>query len=262
MRVTGLTHSDFTGDMPGRHAGGTENGRPKFKTHVVNRWLMEQITFANQHRQEVLDDLRNRKKKRGHGKSARKHKGGRHNHTSSSGGSASDSSSGFSGIGHDHHDFRVVAYHQPGALFATVTADFRSRLGARGLDYDVGPRGPVYRKWLESCFTPRFLSRGQMPRLESKRDEVTMLVKALDELSRGRMVEVADILGTRLRQLVFNIETPGQDDVGKQLLSYEQDEHPTISRGVVDTAIRLEQASRKREDRLYKVSKRSRTADR
>ena len=93
-----------------------------------------------------------------------------------------------------------------------------------------------------------------------------MLVKALDELSRGRIVEVADILSTRLRQLAFNIETPGQDDVGKQFLSYEQDEHPTISRGVVDAAIRLEQTARKRDNRLRldfnQVTRRSRTADR
>ena len=154
MRVTGLTHSDFTGDVPGRHAGGTENGRPKFKTRVVNRWLMEQIAFANQDRNEVLEDLRSRKRKHSHGKAGKKKKKSKHGHSSSSNGSASDSSSGFSGLGHDHHDFRTVAHQQPGALFATVTADFRSQLGSRGLDYDVGPRGPVYRKWLESCFTP------------------------------------------------------------------------------------------------------------
>ena len=74
MRITGLTHSDFTGDLSGRHPSVMEEGRRKFKTTAVNKWLMEQIHYSNQYRDELLTALRENKKRKAHEKKDKKKK--------------------------------------------------------------------------------------------------------------------------------------------------------------------------------------------
>ena len=135
-------------------------------------------------------------------------------------------------------------------------------LGVRGLDFDVGPRGPVYKKWMESCFVPRVQSRGQSSRLDEKRAELTLLVKALDEFSRGRMLEVGDILGTRLRSLAYQIENPSHEGLARQMLAYPEEDPALVPPAVVDAALKLEAAAKRRNEKLTKVARRSRTAER
>ena len=74
------------------------------------------------------------------------------------------------------NSFRDLAHKQPGVLFASVTADFRSQLGQRGVDFDVGPRGPVYKKWFDSCFEPRARAKGNSSQLEADRSELSLLI--------------------------------------------------------------------------------------
>ena len=114
------------------------------------------------------------------------------------------------------------------------------------MDYDVGPRGPVCNKWYQSCF-PQKVSPAKY---EAAKDEMTMLVKALDEFNRGRMLEVGDIIATRLRALAFNAEGRTVESVGRQLLCYNTQEYSLVSNAVVDTALRLDEQQRKREKKF------------
>ena len=115
---------------------------------------------------------------------------------------------------------------------------------------------------MESCFIPRVATLGHTARLEEKRSEITLLIKVLDEFSRGRMLEVGDMLGTRLRSLAFKVENPEQEGLAQQFLSYQEQERSFVPNAVIDTALRLEAAEKRRAEKLRKVSRRSRTADR
>lgn len=145
-------------------------------------------------------------------------------------------------MGNDEHDFRQVARDAPGVHFASVTADLRNQLGRRGFDEDVGPRGAVYRKWLDSCFLQKYPLSRVTPRHFS---EIQMLVTALDELVHGRMLEVADVLASRLRTLIFGIETENWP-VAMQFLTYERDDHQLVSNRMVETAVEIHRRETKR----------------
>ena len=61
MRVTSLTQSGYTGDMPGlpgQHSGVNADGCSKFRTRVVNELLIEQLDYANKYRGEVLNAIK------------------------------------------------------------------------------------------------------------------------------------------------------------------------------------------------------------
>ena len=62
------------------------------------------------------------------------------------------------------------------------------------------PTDPL--KWYESCLQ-RELPSGKLDQARPAREEMDMLVSAMDELHGGRIVEVADILATRLRTVVL-----------------------------------------------------------
>ena len=182
-----------------------DEGRPNLNISIVNKWLMEQIHYSNQCRDQLLSALPASTKRKVEDKTKDKSHRRPRRHSSSEPSSSSSSSSGsYSGLGtRIIHAYRELDHKQPGVLFAAVTADFRSQLGQRGVDFDVGPRGPVYKKSFDSCFTPSVVSKGNSSQLKADRSELTLLIKALDEFRRGRILEVGDILGIRLRALAF-----------------------------------------------------------
>mgnify|MGYP003334013401 CR=1 FL=1 len=229
IRVAGITHAVAGGDIPGRKPGAFAGLIPRVSRREVQAWLDAQIRYANAYRVEALRQMKEVKRRekaiaaraRKEAKRGRKSKKSRRDRESSSSSSSSSSSmdaAKYARIGQDTHRFRVIAQEQPGILFASVCSDFRSRLGRRGLDVEVGPQGLMFLKWCESC-----LQREVAPaRLETGRpirEEMELLVTALDELHGGRVAEVADILATGIRMLAFGAET-GLWNVGDQFLSY------------------------------------------
>ena len=125
------------------------------------------------------------------------------------------------------------------------------RGGPTGLtaDHDVGARGPVYRKWYESCF----MQKHGAAKLARHHDEATALITALDEFHSGRMLEVGDVLASRLRMLTFGTET-GKWGVAREFLAYAPNEHSLVSDATVAQAIRLNKRSSKLASDLAKSS--------
>ena len=78
-----------------------------------------------------------------------------------------------------------------------MTADVRTSLGQLGVDLDIGAHGPVFRKWWDTSFTRKIPAA----LLQPYKAELNMLVTALDEYHAGRVVEVGDILASRIRML-------------------------------------------------------------
>ena len=72
-----------------------------------------------------------------------------------------------------------------------------------------------------------------------------MLFTALDEVLNGRILEVADVLSSRLRCLVFGIET-GKTDVAMQFLSYARQDQQLVNNQMVSVAVNLHKAEQKR----------------
>ena len=138
-------------------------------------------------------------------------------------------------------------------LFASVCSDFRPQLGRRGLDGEVGPTGPMFLKWYESCLQ-REVAPAKMQTGRPIREEIELLVSALDELHGGRVTEAADILATRLRMIAFGVET-GLWNAGEQFLSYSLKENALLDDATVNQALRLEKDQRKREADLKAVRK-------
>ena len=64
----------------------------------------------------------------------------------------------------------------------------------------------MFLKWYESCLQ-REIAPGKLQAGRPIREEMELLVSALDELHGGRVIEAADILATRLRMLAFGVET-------------------------------------------------------
>ena len=150
----------------------------------------------------------------------------------------------------DTHKFRRLAREKPGVLFAGITADKRGQLGQIGVDLDVGPHGPLFRKWFESYFMPIVrTSTEQQKRLVANYDEILMLVTVLDEVYSGRSLEVADILATRLRTMVAGVET-GKWRLAKHYLCYVYKPTAMIPDRTVDIALEVERQEAKREKEL------------
>ena len=226
--------------------------------------LEEKFRYANAHRVAALRQLREVKRREKAAvarakkelRKVRKSKKARKSHASSSSSSSSTSSADeihYAHIGQDTHRFRVIAQEQPGVLFASACSDFRSRLGRRGLDGEVGPSGQMFFKWYESCLL-REVTPGKLQTGRPIREEMELLVSALDELHAGRVTEAADILATRLRMIAFGVET-GLWNVGEQFLSYSLKENALLDDATVNQALKLEKEQRKREADLEAVRK-------
>ena len=113
------------------------------------------------------------------------------------------------------------------------------------MELDVGAHGPVFRKWWESSFTKEH-SRGK---LAPYWEELNLLVTALDEFYAGRMVEVGDILASRLRMLTVGIEK-GARKAARHFLVYHMADMSLVSDELMDDAIRIEAAESRREKKL------------
>ena len=72
-----------------------------------------------------------------------------------------------------------------------------------------------------------------------------MLVTALDEVLNGRVLEVADVLSSRLRCFVFGIET-GKSDVATQFPSYARQDQQLVNNQMVSVALDSHKAELKR----------------
>ena len=82
-------------------------------------------------------------------------------------------------------------------------SDLRGELGSKGLDFELGPRGPVFRKWYQYCFT----ARHHCAQLKPVDAEMLTLNTALAESSQGRILEVGDIVGSKARYLAYGTDT-------------------------------------------------------
>ena len=153
---------------------------------------------------------------------------------------------GYNDLGEDQHKFRKIARTQPGVLMANVIASHRHQLGSRGMDHDVNVSGSVFRKWFDSVFLQRF-PKSRIDR--GKYDELVFLVHLADEFMHGRMLEVGDILYSRLRFLNFGIES-GKWNVAEQLLPYTESEHALVPDNVIDEAVKLARRAQQREHDL------------
>ena len=141
--------------------------------------------------------------------------------------------------------FKYMAKEKPGLVFASMTANSRQALGQYGAELDVGSHGPVYRRWWEGSF------QKEHPRskLEPYWDELTMLVTALDEFYAGRMIEVGDILASRLRMLTTGIEK-GTWKAARHFLVYHTQDLSLIPEELMDEALKIEAAEARWEKRL------------
>ena len=138
--------------------------------------------------------------------------------------------------------FQFMAKEKPGIIFASMMANTRQVLGQVGIEADMGPTGPVYRKWFES----HFVKEHAQAKLQPHWDELQLLITALDEFHAGRMVEVGDILPSRLRMLTAGIEK-GTWGLARRFLVYHQPNMSLISDELIDEAIKIDAEDKKRE---------------
>ena len=118
-------------------------------------------------------------------------------------------------------------------------------MGKYGVDSDDGPGGPVFHRWWERAFTKEHART----KLQPFWDELNLLVTALDEFHAGRMVEVGDILASRLRMLTVGIEK-GTWRAARHFLVYQYQELSLVPDELVDEALKIEAAEKRREKRL------------
>ena len=123
-----------------------------------------------------------------------------------------------------------------------MTASCRQVLGQIGIEGDIGPSGPVHRKWFES----HFLKEHPQSKLTPYMDELQMLITALDEFHAGRMAEVGDILASRLRMIATGVER-GTWGLARRFLVYHQQDMSLIPDELMDEAIKVDAEEKKRE---------------
>ena len=261
IRMDGFTHGAYEGDTLGRKAGTYGDQVPTFRTHEVLAWLQAQFDYSNKCREVAMADMRERRRKERAEKREERfgpypfQKGKEHK---------DDSESDISETDKDHrprvpnqagdpHRFRAIARETPGVLFANLVAEYRGQLGQFGYDMDVGPHGPVFRKWSETVFPqhPKF----NQQRLSQVQEEFDNLIFALDELRCGRILELADILAQRLRQLCILVETNNKA-VASQVLPYSKRQFASCTNETFDVAVDLAEAEVKRARKLARLGSR------
>ena len=141
--------------------------------------------------------------------------------------------------------FLYMAKEHPGIVFASMMANTRQVLGQIGIESEMGPTGPVYRKWFET----HFVKEHPHAKLAPFWDELQLLITALDEFHAGRMVEVGDILSSRLRMITAGIEK-GTWGLARRFLVYHQADMSLISDELMDEAIKIDTEEKKREKAL------------
>ena len=254
IRIPGLTHALGVYDLEDRKPGIFGSFTPKFKSSEIQRWLSAQIAWADAQRAQVMAHQRAEKKRKK--KKARKDAGRkdrrRRRRGSSTDSSPSSSTAGESSSASAQEEKRrkrlkclLLAKEHPGVVFASMTASTREVLGQIGCETDLGPQGPLYRKWWDTHFTKAHARA----KLEPHWDEFQLLVTLMDEFHAGRMLEVGDIIASRLRMLTAGIEK-GTWSLARRFLVYHQQDLSMVSDELMDEALKVEAAEKKREKAL------------
>ena len=126
-----------------------------------------------------------------------------------------------------------------------MAANSRQALGHFGVELDVGSHGPLFRKWWESSYTKEHSAAKLQPYVE----ELQLLVTALDEFYAGRMVEVGDILASRLRYLTAGIDK-NCFKAARHFVVYHVEDTSLVSESMMDQALKIEENENRREKRM------------
>ena len=216
--------------------------------------MKAQIAYSDQVRDILLEVQRKekeRKNRRGRKDSPHKKRKTRKGESSSSSSSrprrrrTPSSSSGREEKKRDRLKYRLLAKERPGVMFATMAANARQSLGQYGVELDMGAHGPVFRKWWESSFTKEVPASKIAPYW----DELFMLVTAMDEFHAGRVVEVGDIIASRLRMLTVGLEK-NTWRAARHFLVYHTQDLSLIPEDMMDDVLRIEKIEAKREKEL------------
>ena len=138
--------------------------------------------------------------------------------------------------------FMMMAREHPGVVFASMVASTRECLGQIGMETDVGPQSPLFRKWWDT----RFSKDHARAKLEGHWDELQLLIAVLDEFHAGRMVEVGDILASRLRMIAAGVER-GTWALARRFLVYDQKDLTMVSDELMDEALKVDALEKTRE---------------
>jgi hypothetical protein len=257
--IPGLTTGQQPGDYADRRPGIFGHETPAFKTQEILAWTKAQIAYADAVRERLRHFQKKEKAKRLRRASrrakAKKSKKSKKKGSSSSGGSSSagstdsDSCADLLGTSREEQKFRLVAKEHPGIYFASVTADARTALGQLGVDLDFGSHGPIYRKWWDHSF----LKKVPASVLKPHAAELNMLVTAMDEYHAGRVVEVGDILASRLRMLTAALEKGGSEGafrLTRHFLVYHTRDLALCPDSLYDEAMKIESKAVQREKNL------------
>ena len=96
--------------------------------------------------------------------------------------------------------------------------------------------------------------RCRQPSSQPYRAELNMLVTALDEFHAGRVVEVGDILSSRIRMLTAALEQGGSKGafkLARHFLVYHTQDLSLCSNAMYDEALKIEARAAKREKELH-----------
>jgi hypothetical protein len=255
--VPGLTAGSFGDELLDRRPGIYGAIEPVFKSHEVIRFIQSQTAYSDAVRTQLLNVMRAEAKRRrksrrsASDKKDKKNKKSKDASSSSSSSSSSPRSSESEGERQKRREklkYKYMAKEKPGVAFAQMTANCRQALGQYGIELDVGSQGPIYKRWWDGSFTKENpCTKGS--RLERHWDELNLLVVALDEFYSGRMVEVGDILASRLRMLTMGIEK-GTWRAARHLLVYEYKDVSLNPEELVDDVLKIEASEVRREKRL------------
>ena len=239
--------------MPDRKPGIFGALTPRLKSSEILHWLSEQTKWADAVRAQVHAVRRAEKKdrqRRRRREEDRKDRKKSRRHSSSERSRASSSHGRSTSASMDEKQrkrlkFLLMAKEHQGVVFASTAANTRAVLGQLGVELDIGPQGPVFRKWWDTSFTKKQCHS----QLQPYWDEMQLLITALDEFHAGRIVEVGDILASRLRMLTVGLDK-GTWGVARRYLVYHNQDISLVSDELLDEALKIDAMEKKRERAL------------
>ena len=247
FQVPGLSTGGFGDALLDRKPGIYGALSPYFKAEEVIKWIHAQTEYSDAVRVQLMAVQRAERKRRQRRSRDRSRKRRKHSSHSRSRSSHSRSSSGAGEREKERErfKFRLIAKEKPGVTFATMVANSRQALGHFGVELDVGSHGPLFRKWWESSYTKEHPASVLKPYV----DELQLLVTALDEFYAGRMVEVGDILASRLRYLTAGIDK-NCFRAARHFLVYHVEDSSLVSEAMMDQALKIEENEARRQRRM------------
>ena len=181
----------------------------KFRSSEIQKWMSAQIAWADAQREHFLSNQQAEKKhrKRNCRKVAKKKERSRRKRVPDSSRTSTSSSASSSASAQElkrrkRLKFLLLAKEHSGVVFATMTARTREVMGQIGFESDLGPQGPLFTTWWDTGFTKTHARS----KLEPHWDELQFSITLLDEFHAGRMLEVGDIVASRLRMMTAGIE--------------------------------------------------------